>query len=448
MNYKNLIALLILLITPHAYTQKKITEDDAFALGQQAYIFGYPLVLTDATKDATTQLTPGKSELNRFLYLSEFPDAEFKEVVSPNTDTLYLSAWLDLSKEPVTMQVPDMGNRYYVLQMLDAWTNVFASPGTRTTGSREQKFFITGPGWKGKIPQGMQQIKAPTTLVWIIGRIQCNGPDEVKAVQSLQKKFMLTYPSAPFPAHKKPQNPSGHVAAMPAEQFFSQLAQLMLKNPPAAADAPLMAQLKKIGIIPGKKFDFSTLPQPVIAGLKRAVPAAQQQIAHGLSGMEEKSNGWIMYRSALIGNYGTNYMLRATVALMVLGANLAADAVYPYTNTDSNGQPLTGTYTYRIHFDKGQLPPVNAFWSLTLYNDQHFFVSNPLKRYTIHYYDPLVYNPDGSLDLIISHTEPKTNRANWLPAPTGAFNLIMRLYWPKESVLNGTWQPPAVIRVK
>lgn len=370
-----------------------------------AYIYGFPLVLMDATKEFSDFQNAFKSERT-------FPDPSFKLVVSPNADTLYSQAWLDLSKGPIVFHIPDMGNRYYLYPMLDEWTNVFFSPGTRTTGQGAQDYAIKGPGWKGELPQGLKEIKAPTDVVWMLGRIETMGPSDYAAVNKLQDQFKLTplsnYPSTP---------PLEKVWKMDGPSFFQKLSDLLKED-----------TVKKIGSLSDEE-------------LTQAVRKAQELIKKEwvTQSFTKKENGW-NYAVQGIGSYGTDYLVRAVVAYGGLGANLPQDAIYPFTRVDTPGN-------YVIHFNKAELPPVKGFWSITLYNDEQFFVPNPINRYAIHGKDPLKFNADGSLDIFIQHDSPgKDRETNWLPAPVGPFNLIMRLYGPEEALLKGAWIPPKVER--
>jgi hypothetical protein len=243
-------------------------------------------------------------------------------------------------------------------------------------------------------------------------------------------------------------SPLNVVAGLDAETFFSRLAMLMKNNPPAAADAPMVAKLATIGIVPGQPFDSKKLGSDVAKAISDGVEDGKKRVielGHDAGNMK-MANGWAI-STGDIGTYGTNYDARAGVAWFGLGANLMADAIYPAARVDGNGQPLNGANKYVIHFDKGQTPPANAFWSLTMYNSKQAFVANPINRYAIGDRDKLKFNPDGSLDIYIQHDSPgKDREANWLPSDAGDFNLIMRIYWPKVAVTDGTWTPPPITK--
>ncbi len=429
-----------------------------------AYIYGYPAVLMDVSKDVMTNtpnVTDIKAPIDQFYYMRKFPTPAFKDVVSPNADTLYSVAWLDLSKEPIILSIPDMGNRYYLFPMLDIWTNVFFSPGTRTTGQGPHNFAITGPYWQGNLPAGVEEHKSPSNLVWILGRIQTNGPPDYAAVNKLQDQFKLVPLSAWGKDYVPPRNvqvsenvsndpPVQQVFKMDGITFFKRLAHILKETPIPAEDTEFVKQFAAIGLVPGEEYDESRLTAEQKQVINQSVLKAQKIIVDDFikQPLSKVVNGWNIITSG-VGNYGTQYALRAYVAYGGLGANLPADAIYPFTRTDYKGEALNGEHIYLIHFNKDQLPPVKGFWSITMYNNQQFFVENPINRYAIGNRDNLKFNEDGSLDIYIQNKNPGGDKErNWLPAPQGPFNLIMRLYAPDESVLKGTWIPPGVMKVQ
>jgi hypothetical protein len=426
---------------------------EAEAIATLGYIYGYPLVLMDATRARSA------APLNQFAHQPAFPDDTFRDVVSPNVDTLYSSAWLDLSHGPIVLAVPDLGPRYYMMQVLDAWTNVFASRGTRTTGNGEAAFAIMGPGWRGEVPSNVDRIKAPTNMVWIIGRTYTAGMRDYDAVHAVQRQYRLVPlrawsktseppPRAPAPAAvDDDSSPVVEVEKLTAQSFLDRLARLMAANPPVPNDEPLIGRLRRLGIAPGEPFELARLPASVADAIEGGVAAARARLRGArLASLGKAVNGW---RIALdLGRYGTRYEQRAIVARAGLGANLADDAVYPATDVDAAGQPLSGQHRYRLRFPPGELPPAEAFWSVTIYDDDHHLAANPIGRYALGDRDATRTAPDGTLDILIQHDDPgPERRANWLPAPAGAFNLIMRVYHPKPAVLAGGWAPPPVTRV-
>ncbi len=414
-----------------------MTVDEARVVAAEAFLFGYPLVLMDVTCAAM-------GAVNTLTHLRAFPDASFKSVVSPNADTLYSTAPLDLSGEPLILSVHDSGGRYYLLPILSGWTDVFASPGTRTTGNGAGRFALVGPRWSGELPAGVQELRSPTALAWMIGRTQTNGKADYESVHRFQDGLRLE-PLAPA-AERQPDIPVDATSAPPklvdamdAATFFGRVASLMVENPPADADAPVLARFAQIGLAPGT-FE----PDPALeAALEQGVQAAREGLEAAATTPVDPKNGWTIHSG--LGEYGTDYAKRALVALVGLGANLTADAVYPFANVDGAGQPFDGAHRYVMRFAPGQTPPARAFWSLTMYDADHYFVDNPLDRYAIGDRDQLAFGADGSLELLLQHDSPGAEReSNWLPAPDGPFNLILRIYWPDEAVIDAGWAPPPI----
>ena len=441
-------------------------EKEAHEIAIDAYMYAYPLVTMELTRRVSTNVAApegSKAPMGHFAKLRGYPAVDDHTVTAPNADTLYTIVWLDVSKEPWIVSAPDMNGRFFLLPILDGWTTVFADPGKRTTGTGAQKFAITGPGWSGTLPPGVTEYKSATGMVWVLGRIYCTGtPEDYKAVHALQDKMSAVPLSAfgkPFTAPPGTVDPGvdmktgirDQVNAMDAATYFKLFAELMKTNPPTAEDAPMVAKLAKIGIVPGQDFDASKLDPAVAKGLAAAPKPAQDKIMAWMkegivAGDAKVENGW--YFTTKTGLYGTSYRQRALITAIGLGANRPQDAVYP----TSEGPELLKTYSgdkkYVMHFAKGELPPVDGFWSLTMYDADYFFVPNPINRYTVSQRNKLKVNADGSVDLYVQNESPgKDKEQNWLPAPKDKFVLMMRLYWPKEkapSLLDGTWKIPAV----
>jgi hypothetical protein len=420
-----------------------------------------PLVIMDLSKQVNTNVASPQpnahAPINQFGNMAAFPPASDHSVVRMNLDTKYSWAWLDLSEGPLVLTVPNTDGRYYLMPLVDAWTNVFASPGSRTTGTKAGNFVITGPDWSGDTPEGMEVYKSPTSMVWIIGRTQTNGPADYAAVDKIQAGYKLTPLSAwgkPYTAPAGVVNPNinmdppiKRLEAMSTSEFFNALTQLMVKNPAYVYDAPVLEKLAKIGVVPGEKFDMTKLDTVVAKALEKVVPAALAKLTEGAKSLAKPVEGW-QVPPAKVADAGTDYGLRAVVATVGLGANITADAIYPNAFDDSENQPLNGDNNYVLHFDKGQTPPTNSFWSLTMYDAQSFFVENPLNRYNISAWMPLKYNADGSLDIYIQKDSPgKAKESNWLPAAADAFSVTLRVYWPKESMIDGSWKAPGIKKV-
>jgi hypothetical protein len=435
------------------------SEEETQAIVQEAYIYLYPLILMDVTRKQLTNLDPKVNQFggpsNAFTHVRTFPTAEMRTVVRPNFDTLYSSAWLDLTKGPVVVSTANTGDRYFMLPMLDMWTDVFAVPGKRTNGTVAADFAIVPPEWNGQLPKGLESIDAPTPYVWIIGRTQTNGVKDYEAVHKVQDGYKITllpdWGKAPRTIEQKidpsvdtKTEPVRQVNEMAAEEYFNYGAELMKRNPPHATDWSINARMTRIGLEPGDSFDAS------IAG----ADALAQGAAAGLKLMQEKAptiarvtNGWQMNTDTM-GVYGNYYLKRAIVAMVGLGANQVEDAIYPLNVSDADSKPVMAENNYVLHFNKEELPPVGAFWSLTLYDAEGFQVANALNRFAIGDRDPIKFNADGSLDLYIQNQNPGPDKeANWLPAPNGGkLGLTLRLYAPKPQVADGRWNPPPVRR--
>jgi len=368
---------------PAARASDPVSEQDAHAIGVAAYVYFYSLVTMDVTRRQLTNVAKPEglhTPMNTFVSLPAFPPADMKAVVRPNFDTLYSSAWLDLTKEPMIVSAPDTHGRYYLLPMLDMWTDVFASPGWRTTGTQAGAFAVVPPGWSLPLPAGVVRIDAPTPYVWIIGRTKTDGPADYDAVHAIQAGYKITPLSrwgtaaeAPLgtvdPAIDMKTPPKITVDSMSASKFFATAAEILKLQPPHITDQPILAQLQRIGIEPGKSFDLDKATPAVKAGLANVPADAQKLMAWKIPTLARVVNFWSMNTDTM-GVYGNYYLKRAIVAQLGLGANLPEDAIYPINLADETGKPLDGGSDYVLHFDKGATPPVNAFWSITLYDAQ------------------------------------------------------------------------------
>ncbi|WP_432431219.1 DUF1254 domain-containing protein [Methylocella silvestris] len=444
-----------------------IESTEEFALAVEAYAFGYPLVTMEMTRRVITNVAAPvgtKGPMGQVIKLRQYPDAKFRDVTAPNADTLYTTSFFDVGKEPWVLSIPALDDRYALFPLLDGWTSVFQVPGKRTTGTGAQTYAITGPGWTGALPSGVTEYKSATNLVWLLGRIYCTGtPEDYKIVHALQDQVALV----PLSAYGKEYTPPAGVVdpsidmktavreqvnRMDAVEYFTLLCELMKSNPPYEADAPLLERLAAIGIVAGKDFDKAKF-DPAFA--KRVPEVGFDRIMlhfKDSDGDVQNVNGWGF--TTKTGLYGTNYLQRALVTAIGLGANRPQDAVYPTSQKYAGGligRNYMGSEQYILTFKKGLTPPVKGFWSLTMYDAAYFFVENPLNRYSISPRQDLKTNADGSVDLYIQNESPGADReSNWLPAPKGKFILMMRLYWPQEnnpSILDGSWVLPPVKKV-
>lgn len=459
-------------VQPSTATAQSVTADEANAIATDAYLYFYPLITMDITRKQLVNQEPGKGiggPANSFVNIPAFPSADMKVVVRPNFDTLYSSGQLDLTKEPMIVSAPDTNGRYYLLPMLDMWTNVFASPGSRTTGTKAGNFLVVPPGWRPdlrekvveefKLPKDIQRIDAPTPYVWIIGRTKTDGPADYEAVRKIQAGYKITplseWGKTPKPVEQKidasvdmKTPPKVQVDTMAGDKYFAYAAELMKLHPPHITDQPIVAQMKRLGIEPGKSFDVAAADPVVKKAIESAPEAGQKAMEWKVPTLARVANGWSMNTDTM-GVYGNYYLKRAIVAQLGLGANLPEDAIYPLNLADEAGRPLDGANRYTINFDKSAVPPVNAFWSITLYDKDGFQVANSLNRFAVSSWMPFKHNPDGSLTLYFQNESPgKDKEANWLPAPKGPFNLTMRLYAPKSEALTGRWNPPPVTQVQ
>jgi hypothetical protein len=458
-----ILALAALAVLALAGGRGLFREGRAWLYGTQAYLYGFPLVVMDLTMRAgTAASTPGEyaAPMNQFAVMTHYPDASFRVVPRTGLDALFATAWADLDAEPLVLSVPNTSGRYYVIALFDMWSNVFASIGKRTTGTDAADFLITGPGWQGTPPAGIKGVyRSPTRFVWVNGQMQANGAEEYAVVDSLQRQYRLTPLSAwgrPYSPPAAPEvdpgadtktPPTERVRKMDAGAFFGRLARLMKDNPPAPADSPMVAKLKALGIEPGKDFDLGTIDPHTASGLQRAM-GTFAILQKGVKKLKTV-NGWIVI-PADFANYGIDYQTRAGIALIGLGGIWPHDITYPTAFEDGNGKPLDAANRYLLHFEKGQTPPTNAFWSISIYDPDGYYVPNALNRFNLAGWMPLKYNADGSLDIYIQATSPGADKeANWLPAPaTGPFNLTVRDFWPKESILEGSYQLPPVVKLR
>jgi hypothetical protein len=445
--------------------------DEAVNTAVDAYVYGYSLLTTDVTRMQSSNILTAdpsqlKAPLGQFANVKRYPPADYRGVSAPNADTLYSMAWVDLA-EPQVFSHPDMGKRYYLFEMTDLWMTDFNTPGTRTAGEKAENYLLTGPGWKGDVPAGMKQIPVATRYMVILGRTYANGTDQDYAiVNGLQAKYKVTPLSAwgkpytykapavdPNPPYSMTDKPQAAILALGTTGYFNRMATLMCKDaPPAPEDAPMLARMAKIGIEPCKPFDLTKLDPAVQAAFKDVPQTALKKIEASKASLGAIVNGWVVTTG--LGVYGTDYMKRAVVAAYGWPANLQLDAVYPFAEVDSAGKTLSGTNNYTVTFAKGETPPVNGFWSITMYmvDQGWWFVPNPLNKFTVSPRNNLKYNPDGSLTLYFQNKSPgKAKEANWLPAPEGVFIPMLRMYWPKDtppSILDGSWKPPAINETK
>ena len=447
-----------------------IATESLYDIAYQTCVYAYPLVLTKATQLSQNILD------NHFVHFRKLPSPSNRDIVRPNRDTMYSIAWLNLNKGPILLTVPETIDRYYLVQIMDMWTDTFAGPSSRTTGSEGGRFLIVGPNWDGQLPEttspeikelinDFRLIKSPTNQVWIMVRIEAGSEAEYPIVQKIQDGYQLEQIGIPKDQssqilsnpRKDPRflkitqaiekgavTPPQVIEQMDAATFFEIFTELMIENPPHIQDWPIVALMSQIGIIPGKALHFESLDENVQNALNQAVQDALKDI-HVQTPIPFKD--YWRFMPMFTGSYGANYMFRAAIAFTGLGANLPEDAVYPVTNIDCNSEILDGSKNYVVHFEKDQIPPTYAFWSLTVYDPEIYLIENPIHRYNLtSRQNVMKLNPDGSLDIYLQDSSPGVEwESNWLPIPSDEpFSITLRIYWPKREVLEGIWKLPKV----
>lgn len=449
-----------------------LTTDEAVTIATDSYVYGYSLITTEVTRVQMSNVSEPmpaefKAPTGMFNNVPKYPPADYRGVSAPNADTLYSVVWMDLS-EPQVFSHPDMGDRFYLFEVVDLWmSDLSDSPSKRTADGKAANYLFTGPGWTGTVPDGMTHIPMETQYMVILGRTYADGTDaDYEIVNGIQSQLKVTplsawgtdhTPVAPAvdanPGFSMTDKPQKVILDMGTAGYFDMMADLMCKAAPAAAaDAPILAKMAEIGIEPCKPFDMSSLDPAVQDALKDLPQSALTKIEGNQSSLGEVVNGWIITKG--LGVYGTDYMKRAVVAAFGWPANREQDAVYPYTTVDSTGATLNGANNYTLTFAKGEEPPVKGFWSITMYEiDQGWwFVPNALNKFTVSPRDNLVANDDGSVTLYFQNESPGAEKqANWLPAPKGDFIPMLRMYWPSPddpSILDGSWSPPHVMKAE
>jgi len=443
--------------------EEKAHEGVAFAVGMEEYVYGYPLVMMDVTREVLTA-APKSGEfaapINQFARIREYVGPSVVNVVRISVNSLWSYGFLDLQQEPMVVSLPDMDGRYIVMQALNMWTDDFASAGTRTNGGKAGNYLIVGPGWNGTAPKDVDHVfRCSTRYAWVLVQMSAASPADFPAIHVKQDQLKIT----PLSAWGKPYTPPTNVAvdpnvdltATPSDQvrlmtgatFFGRLAKLLQENPPYVADSKMIGRLKTLGVEPGKPFDPTKLDAGTLVGINKVPTVAFQQFWSGPYSMKGV-NGW--FNMLDLGNYGTDYNTRAFIAFAGLGALTKEDAVYPSAFVDSTGTALDGGSKYVLHFPKGQLPPSKAgVWSISPYRD-NFYVTNALGRYGILSSMPLKYNADGSLDVYLQRNSPGADKeSNWLPIPpSGSYNVTVRIYQPEQSILDGTYKLPPILKLE
>lgn len=418
----------------------------ALDLGLRAYVLGTPLL---EERRVITNFPP-----NRLINVTRLSTPTQRLVVLPNVDTLYTVARLRLADGPLVLHVPETGGRYFTMQLLDAFTSSFAYVGRRTTGSGAVDVAIAGPRWRGRVPRGVRLVRSPTPVVWLLGRTLVDGPADLPAVNALQRQYALRPLRAlggpPLPAISIPSSTLRPAPLPTGLAYFDALGAALRENPPPRERA-LLARLRGVGIGPGLMTSRRRLDAATRAGLRAAVTAGPRLLdayaARQRRASARRHRGWLLPAKG-IGTPSADPLLRASVARTALGANVRAEAIYPQAETDRGGRPLDGAHRYVLRFAPGQLPPVKAFWSLTMYGADRFLIDNAIGRYALgNRSSGLRRDRDGGLTILLQHDPPPPGQqANWLPAPAARFLLSLRLYEPQASVLADHWPLPPITR--
>jgi hypothetical protein len=435
-------------------------ESDTWNIVRDAYVFTFPLVIMDATAQTSTntvEATNKQAPVNQLIHSERLANAESKSVVTPNVDTLYSQAFFDLSGDAIVFRKP-AADRFCSIEIMDAYTNCSALLGTGGDTQNERTYLLTGPAFDGETPAGMTRVALPTNSAWMIARTIVNDEADLPNVYALQDGMALV----PLGAYLEngfdytpPQGdyneeddyvPVEHVLGMTAEEYFNRANELLAQNPPAAADAPMMERLAQINVGPEHFFDPSLLGEDAEQKWKEMLGSLPDGLAEESALFKKEMGAWDFY-GAPIAEFGTEYSYRALIALGGLGANPVSVAIYPKTDVDDSGQPLSAQNSYRIHFEKDALPPTMeyGFWSVTAYGEDNFLIDNSLNRYAINDRSAVAFNGDGSLD-ILARAEPPEDESmmdNWLPV-RGKFHLVLRIYLPAQRVIEGTWQAPSI----
>ena len=430
------------------------------ALVRSAYVYAFPLMMTDALAQTTSALAP----TGTFMHQRTLEDETLPTGVRARVDVLASSAFVDLRNGPGVLRLPDVGRRHIWVALHDGWSDVFESLGNRTTGIRATHYAITPPGWEGTLPAGVKPIASPTNLDWLVARTQVAGQRDAAAAHRVQDRYRIT----PLEAFGKPAARDAEakvnadkatdfdvsldaarrrVTALDANSYFTRFAELLKANPPHPADSTMLESLRDLGIVPGTPFDAKAVSAANLKVMDAGVAAARETLAIAAKQPPITQNGWFIPR--MIGAYGLDYAQRAIVAWNGGGTDLPQDMLIATATMDVNGMALDSTHRYVLHFERNQLPPENAGWAVTALSavgQPRRTVERPGLRNVLSEADRPRLNRDGSLDLLIQRTPPNGERRNWLPPPVGPFLLRMQLTWPKEAALDASWLPPAVQR--
>jgi len=445
-------------------TMTKLTIQEIEGNAEEAYIYAYPMLDNYKMMFAMAiyEASPAyEKPFNQFINTAELRGPEYTAIVRPNNDTFYSGIWLDLRAEPIVLQVPAVqAPRYYAFQLIDLYTHNFEYIGSRTTGFEAGAYLIAGPNWApswaGEKPDKIDKIiRSEGNFAIALARTQVFGADDVPTVKAIQEQYKAVPLSeylgteAP-PAPSAPDFPIWNPEQVRSAGFIGYLNFLLGQLKPHPSEADLFGRFARIGIIPGLVFDSSSVDPETLGAIEAGVASALAKIEEKKKALGERKDGWML----ISGAFGTRemmqgkYLTRAAAAAFGLWGNNLEEAFYPECSLDADGEVLdTSKHNYVLHFEADQIPPVKAFWSLSMYKlPEQLFVHNPINRYVISSItEGLQYAEDGSLTVYLQHESPGPGKeSNWLPAPDGPFSLQARLYWPEPEALDPLYVPPPV----
>jgi hypothetical protein len=456
------IAIALLAILLAGFNKDKLTPEEARALAQEVYVFGLPAVYNSLQAEVLTNAPKPegpRAPAGQFAHYRQCAEAAMKEMAGFNLDALYSTSVLDLSRDAYVLSIPPMGDRYWIVRLIDAWNELAAAPSARTVGGKGGTFLIAGPNWAGDAPDGMTVLHSSTELLMVAPRIYTWGRDDYENVHQLQDRIKLTplvkwgsdwEPPVVVPVHLgvDGKTPVGkQVFAMAPETYFTRLCRLLVHDPPHELDRDVITHMAALGMTPGGSFRMDRFGPAVQKAIRQGVSDGQREIEQGRARLVEMRNGWQVMQD--LGRYGTRYSQRAAATYYVVGGNLVGDAFYASGLMDDEGKRLNGGHKYTLRFPEGRMPPAGAIWSVTLFDPEANGAGTPIHRTSLGSRDRLERGADGSVTLYIQHEPPGAERENnWLPAPAGAFELGLRLYGPGQDVADSAWEPPPVVRLK
>ena len=449
--------LLVVFLFSCTSSQTGLKHNEILQLTEEAYIYAIPLVIMDLTQQVETNVFERDGVLigapiNQFYHRQTTATADDRSVVRLNVDTVYSFAWLDLSDDALVFSKPKT-DFYCTIGILDAYTNCYHVLGTGGLGGEEAAVYtLHGPDYTGEILEGSIQIALPTNMAWMMGRLEYNN--NLSQIRETQNAFSLI-PLSEYgnPDYVLPQGtfdaenlfePFYKIQEMPLDVFFNKFNQLAIANPGTEDDQPALDRYAQIGVGADLVFNLNDFPLSTRQAMQSAIPSIIDKVINFRNGYTV--NGWDFFDNSLA-RWGTDYIFRANIALIGLGGNPVVMAVYPTTSYDGVGNILNGNNNYIIRFEDGQLPPAQAFWSITVYDTDGFLIPNEINKYAIRSKDNFVVNNDNSIDFYLQvEPPPRELINNWLPIPKDEFGLAMRIYRPLESVINRTWEPPPVMK--